>query len=175
MQLYEEDALERRYIYHYGPKAASLWYHFTTKMYVRDVLKDPRVKNTTSLLKNAPTLHVPQAMCAEKFTQAESNNPGTQIWICGRIQSNTLTKSTPTPTSIDISSLETIMLSLFQSTTSTTPTKLSQWNTSISIQQACVNMALNLLLLVENISLLILYSNHVDSCEGSVNCSGRKG
>ena len=116
----------------------------------------------------------------KKFTQAESNNPGTQIWICGRIQSNTLTKSTPTPTSIDISSLETIMLFLSQSTTSTTPTRLppilkQQWNTSISIQQACVNMALNLLLLVANISLLILYSKHGDSCEGSVNCDGGKG
>ena len=90
----------------------------------RYLSKVPHVKKTTSLLHNSPTLSVPQAIRAEKITQAESNNPGMQMWIRCCMQSNTSTTSTTTPTSIDISSHETILSYLSQSTTSTIPTKL---------------------------------------------------
>ena len=124
----------------------------------RDISKDPRVKKTTSLLQNVPTLSVPQAMRAVKFTQAESENARTQMWIPQRMQSNTPTPSTKTPTSINIPSLEIIASSLSQSTTSTAPIKLppilkQQQKTSRATQQDRVN-----LLLVANISLLTIYS-----------------
>ena len=46
------------------PKPASPQYHSTVNMSSRGVSKEPHVQNTISLLQSAPTLSVPQEMCA---------------------------------------------------------------------------------------------------------------